>query len=73
VKASPRGGNPLHVHPLQEEYFKAVSGTFGVQVGDKHRSEKLPAYWRNLLLTIHSEFIAVWFHNTCLLYGKRED
>ncbi len=27
---SPRGGNPLHVHPLQEEYFKAVSGTLGV-------------------------------------------
>jgi quercetin dioxygenase-like cupin family protein len=35
---SPRGGNPLHVHPLQEEYFKAVSGTFGVRVGDEHRS-----------------------------------
>jgi quercetin dioxygenase-like cupin family protein len=34
---SPRGGNPLHVHPLQEEYFKAVSGTIGVQVGDEHR------------------------------------
>ena len=34
---SPRGGNPLHVHPLQEEYFKAVSGTLGVQVGDEHR------------------------------------
>jgi quercetin dioxygenase-like cupin family protein len=34
---SPRGGNPLHVHPLQEEYFKAVSGTMGVQVGDEHR------------------------------------
>jgi quercetin dioxygenase-like cupin family protein len=35
---SPRGGNPLHVHPLQEEHFKAVSGTVGVQVGDEHRS-----------------------------------
>lgn len=35
---SPRGDNPLHVHPLQEEYFKAVSGTLGVQVGEEHRS-----------------------------------
>jgi quercetin dioxygenase-like cupin family protein len=35
---SPHGGNPLHVHPLQEEHFKAVSGTLGVQVGDEHRS-----------------------------------
>jgi quercetin dioxygenase-like cupin family protein len=34
---SPRGGNPLHVHPLQEEHFRAVSGTFGVQVGDEQR------------------------------------
>src|SRR5215207_1263365 len=34
---SPRGGNPLHVHPLQEEYFKAVSGTLGVQIGEEHR------------------------------------
>jgi quercetin dioxygenase-like cupin family protein len=34
---SPRGGNPLHVHPRQEEYFKAVSGTFGVQLGQEHR------------------------------------
>jgi quercetin dioxygenase-like cupin family protein len=34
---SPRGGNPLQVHPLQEEYFKAVSGTLGVQIGDEHR------------------------------------
>jgi quercetin dioxygenase-like cupin family protein len=34
---SPSGGNPLHVHPLQEEYFKAISGTLGVQVGDEHR------------------------------------
>ena len=24
---SPGGGSQLHVHPLQEEYFKAVSGT----------------------------------------------
>jgi quercetin dioxygenase-like cupin family protein len=35
---SPRGGNPLHVHPLQEEHFKALSGTLGVQIGDEHRS-----------------------------------
>lgn len=35
---APRGGNPLHVHPLQEERFKAVSGTLGVQVDDVHRS-----------------------------------
>jgi quercetin dioxygenase-like cupin family protein len=35
---SPRGGNPLHVHPRQEEYFKAISGTLGVQVGDERRS-----------------------------------
>jgi quercetin dioxygenase-like cupin family protein len=34
---SPRGGNPLHVHPRQEEYFKAVSGTIGVQVDDEQR------------------------------------
>ncbi len=34
---SPGGGNPLHVHPRQEEYFKTLSGTFGVQVGDEHR------------------------------------
>jgi quercetin dioxygenase-like cupin family protein len=34
---SPRGGNPLHVHPLQEEYFKALSGTLGVQVGEGYR------------------------------------
>jgi mannose-6-phosphate isomerase-like protein (cupin superfamily) len=33
---SARGGNPLHVHPRQEEYFKAISGTLGVQVGDEH-------------------------------------
>jgi len=34
---SPRGSNPLHVHPLQEEYFKTVSGTLGVQVGEERR------------------------------------
>jgi quercetin dioxygenase-like cupin family protein len=34
---SPRGGNPLHVHPQQEEYFKAVSGTLGVQVDGEQR------------------------------------
>jgi quercetin dioxygenase-like cupin family protein len=34
---SPRGGNPLHVHPRQEEYFKSLSGTLGVQVGEEHR------------------------------------
>ena len=35
---SPRGGNPLHVHPIQEEHFKVLSGTLGVQVGDEQRS-----------------------------------
>ena len=35
---SPRGGNPLHVHPLQEEHFEVLSGTLGVQVGEEHRS-----------------------------------
>src|ERR671916_3388662 len=35
---SPRGGNPLHVHPRQEEYFKAVAGTLSVQVGEELRS-----------------------------------
>jgi quercetin dioxygenase-like cupin family protein len=35
---SPRGDNPLHVHPLQEERFKALSGTLGIQVGEEHRS-----------------------------------
>jgi quercetin dioxygenase-like cupin family protein len=35
---SPRGGNPLHVHPRQEEFFKAVSGTLSVQVGEELRS-----------------------------------
>jgi quercetin dioxygenase-like cupin family protein len=34
---SPRGGNPLHVHPRQEEHFRAVSGLFGVQVGGEQR------------------------------------
>lgn len=32
------GGNPLHVHPLQEEHFKALSGTLGVQMGEEHQS-----------------------------------
>ncbi len=35
---SPRGGNPLHVHPRQEEYFKALSGTLGVQIKEERRS-----------------------------------
>lgn len=35
---SPRGDNPLHVHPLQEERFKAVSGAFALQVGEECRS-----------------------------------
>ena len=35
---SPRGGNPLHVHPLQEEHFEVLSGTLGVQIGDEQRS-----------------------------------
>jgi quercetin dioxygenase-like cupin family protein len=35
---SPGGGNPLHVHPRQEEHFKVLSGTLGVQVGQEHRS-----------------------------------
>ncbi len=34
----PSVGNPLHVHPLQEEHFEVLSGTFGVQIGDKRRS-----------------------------------
>ena len=33
---SPHGENPLHVHPHQEEQFKALSGALGVQVGDEH-------------------------------------
>src|SRR5215210_5938685 len=33
---SPHGENPLHVHPHQEERFKALSGTLGFQVGDEH-------------------------------------
>lgn len=32
------GGKPLHVHPLQEEHFKALSGTLGVQMGEERRS-----------------------------------
>jgi quercetin dioxygenase-like cupin family protein len=35
---SPHGGNPMHIHPHQEEYFKVLSGTFGVQVGEEQRS-----------------------------------
>src|SRR5215207_2487470 len=35
---SPRGGNPLHVHPIQEEHFEVLSGTLGVQIGDEQRS-----------------------------------
>jgi quercetin dioxygenase-like cupin family protein len=34
---SPGGGNPMHVHPRQEERFKAVSGSLGVQVRDERR------------------------------------
>ena len=37
---APSGGNPLHVHPLQEEHFEVLSGTFGVQIGDEQRSLK---------------------------------
>ena len=35
---APSGGNGLHVHPLQEEHFEVLSGTFGVQIGDERRS-----------------------------------
>jgi len=35
---SPHGSNPLHFHPIQEEHFKVLSGTLGVQVGDEQRS-----------------------------------
>jgi len=35
---APSGGNPLHVHPLQEEHFEVLSGTFGVQIGNERRS-----------------------------------
>src|ERR687893_472225 len=35
---APSGGNPLHVHPLQEEHFEVLSGTFGVQIGAEQRS-----------------------------------
>ena len=34
---SPGGSNPMHVHPRQEERFKAVSGSLGVQVRDERR------------------------------------
>ena len=35
---SPGGGNPLHVHPLQEEHFEVLSGTLGVQIGEEHQN-----------------------------------
>jgi quercetin dioxygenase-like cupin family protein len=35
---SPGGGNPLHVHPLQEEHFEVLSGTLGVQIGGEQLS-----------------------------------
>ena len=35
---SPRGGNPLHVRPLQKEHFKVLSSTLGVQVDDEQRN-----------------------------------
>jgi quercetin dioxygenase-like cupin family protein len=35
---APSGGNPLHVHPLQQEHFEVLSGTFGVQIGNEQRS-----------------------------------
>jgi quercetin dioxygenase-like cupin family protein len=38
VVAPRGGGTPLHVHPNQEEHFKVLSGTLGVQVGEEHRS-----------------------------------
>ena len=34
---SPHGENPLHVHPRQEEHFKALSGTLGIQIGGQNR------------------------------------
>jgi quercetin dioxygenase-like cupin family protein len=34
---SPCDGTPLHVHPRQQEYFKTLSGTLSVQVGEVHR------------------------------------
>ena len=34
----PSVGNPLHVHPLQEEHFEVLSGTFWVQIGAEQRS-----------------------------------
>ena len=37
LSVSPGGGNPMHVHPRQEERFKAVSGSLGVQVRDERR------------------------------------
>jgi mannose-6-phosphate isomerase-like protein (cupin superfamily) len=54
---SPRGGNSLHVHPLQEEHFVALSGTLSVQRrrssparptgGGTNRTKKKPASWSN--------------------------
>ena len=35
---APRSGNSLHVHPLQEEHFKVLSGTLCVQIGDENRA-----------------------------------
>jgi quercetin dioxygenase-like cupin family protein len=34
----PRFAAPLHVHPLQEEDFEVLSGTFVIQIEDEHRS-----------------------------------
>jgi quercetin dioxygenase-like cupin family protein len=34
----PRGGSPLHVHPLQGERFEVLSGTLGLQIGEEHRN-----------------------------------
>ena len=34
----PRFSVPLHVHPLQEEDFEVLSGTFVIQIEDEHRS-----------------------------------
>jgi len=34
---SPHGENSLHVHPRQEEHFKALSGTLGIQIGGQNR------------------------------------
>src|SRR5215218_10777393 len=34
----PRGGAPLHVHPLQVEDFEVLSGTLVIQIEDEQRS-----------------------------------